>query len=75
MLDNAEFLYNNSPHLIIGVSSFYALYSFHLNIDHFINKEVLEGEVLTAQERVKEMMKIRKTLLKQLLNASEYQLK
>jgi hypothetical protein len=63
MLDNAEFLYNNSSYLIIDVSSFYALYDFHLNIGHFINKEVLEGEVPIAQERVEEMMKMRKTLL------------
>jgi hypothetical protein len=75
MLDNAEFLYNNFSYLIIGVSPFYALYGFHLNIGHFINKEMLEREVLTAQERVKKMIEIRKTLLKQLLNASEYQLK
>jgi endo-beta-N-acetylglucosaminidase D len=75
MLGNAEFSYNNSPHLITGVSPFYALYSFHSNIGYFINEEVSEGEVPTAQERVEEIMKMRKTLLKQLLNASEYQLK
>jgi hypothetical protein len=54
------------------VSSFYALYGFHPNIGHFINKEVLRGEVLIAQEKVKEIIKMRKTLLEQLLNASEY---
>jgi hypothetical protein len=72
MLDNVKFSYNNSSHLMIDVSSFYALYGFHLNIGHFINKEVLKREVLTTQERVEEMIKMRKTLLKQLFNASEY---
>jgi hypothetical protein len=33
---------------MIGVSSFYALYGFHLNIGHFINKEVLKEEVSIA---------------------------
>jgi hypothetical protein len=55
-----------------GVSPFYALYGFHPNIGHFINEEVLEREVPTAQERVEEMIEMRKTLLEQLLNASEY---
>jgi hypothetical protein len=63
MLDNVEFSYNNSPHLMIDVSSFYTLYDFHLNTGHFINEEVLKREVLIAQERVEEMIKIRKTLL------------
>jgi hypothetical protein len=72
MLGNVEFSYNNSPHLMIDVSSFYALYGFHPNIGHFINKEVLKKEVPTAQERVKEMMEMKKTLLEQLLSASEY---
>jgi hypothetical protein len=48
---------------MIDVSSFYALYSFHLNISHFINEEMLKREVLIAQKRVKKMIKIRKTLL------------
>jgi hypothetical protein len=72
MLGNVEFSYNNSSHLMIDISSFYALYGFHLNIGHFINEEVLRGEVSIAQERVKKMIEMRKTLLKQLLSANEY---
>jgi hypothetical protein len=48
MLGNVEFSYNNSPHLMTGVSPFYALYGFHSNTGHFINEEVLRGEVLIA---------------------------
>jgi hypothetical protein len=55
-----------------GVSSFYTLYGFHFNTGHFINKEMLKREVLIAQKRVEEMIEMRKTLLKQLLSASEY---
>jgi hypothetical protein len=33
---------------MIDVSSFYALYGFHLNIGYFINEKVLKREVLTA---------------------------
>jgi hypothetical protein len=57
---------------MIDVSLFYALYGFHLNIGHFINEKMLKEEVLIAQERVKEMIKMRKTLLKQLLSANKY---
>jgi hypothetical protein len=63
MLDNMEFSYNNSSHLTIDVSLFYALYDFHLNIGHFINEEMLKKEMLIAQERVEEIIEMRKTLL------------
>jgi hypothetical protein len=75
MLGNVKFSYNNSSHSTTDVSSFYALYGFHPNIGHFINEEMLEGEVPIAQERVEEMIEMRKTLLEQLLSASEYQSK
>jgi hypothetical protein len=75
MLNNTEFLYNNSIYTTTKVSPFFALYSYHLNTRHFIKKEVSKGDVLITRERGKEMIKIWKTLDKQLLSAIKYQSK
>jgi hypothetical protein len=75
MLENAEFLYNNSTYTTTGVSLFFALYSYQPNIGHFIKKEVPKGDVLIARERGEKIIKIRKTLIEQLFSTSEYQSK
>jgi hypothetical protein len=62
MLDNAEFSYNNSTYAIIEVSSFFALYRYHPNIEYFIKEEVPKSNVLIVREREEEMVEIRKTL-------------
>jgi hypothetical protein len=64
MLKNTEFLYNNSVYTIIGISLFFTLYNYHLNIKLFIKKEVLKGNILIAKERGEEIVIIHKTLSK-----------
>jgi hypothetical protein len=64
MLRNTEFLYNNSVYTIIGVSLFFALYSYYLNTRLFIKKEVLKNDVSTIKERGEEMVLIYKMLSK-----------
>jgi hypothetical protein len=64
MLGNTEFLYNNSIYAIIDVSSFFALYSYYLNIGLFIKKEVLKSDILTARERGEEIVIMHKILSK-----------
>jgi hypothetical protein len=72
ILENTEFLYNNLVYTIIGVSLFFALYSYHLNMRLFIKKEVLKSKVLTTKERGEEIIIMCKMLSKQLLTIGEY---
>jgi energy-converting hydrogenase Eha subunit E len=72
ILRNIEFLYNNSVHAIIGVSLFFALYNYHLNVRLFIKKEVLKSNILIAREKGEKIVIIHKMLSKQLLIISEY---
>jgi hypothetical protein len=72
MLRNAKFSYNNLAHTITRVSPFFALYSYHSRIEHFIKEGVPKSEVSLVRERGEEMMEMRKTLEEQLLSAIKY---
>jgi hypothetical protein len=64
MLRNTEFLYNNSVYIIIDVSPFFVLYSYHLNAGLFIKEEVLKSDILIAKERGEKIIIIYKMLSK-----------
>jgi len=47
-----EFIYNNSRYSIIGISLFYILYKFHLNIKLYIKDNILKEKVLVVYKRI-----------------------
>jgi hypothetical protein len=64
MLKNTEFLYNNLVYIIISVSPFFVLYSYHLNIRLFIKEEVPKSNVLITREKGEEIVIMYKMLSK-----------
>jgi hypothetical protein len=47
----AKFVYNNSVHSTTGVSPFFAIYGFHLNIPLSVKDDRLKGEVSAARKK------------------------
>jgi uncharacterized protein (UPF0335 family) len=71
----AEFTYNNSQHSTTGTSPFYALYSFHPNIELHVEDNVPAGGAPAAIERVKRIQEERKALEKRWQDAVDTQKK
>jgi hypothetical protein len=47
-----KFIYNNSIHVIIGLTLFYLLYSFDLELSTNVKDVVLEEGALVVEERI-----------------------
>jgi hypothetical protein len=49
-----KFVYNNSVYSITGISPFFAIYDFYLNIPLSIKDDRLKGEMPTARKKAEE---------------------
>jgi hypothetical protein len=47
----AKFAYNNSVYSTTGISLFFAIYGFYLNISLSVKDDYLEREVLAARKK------------------------
>jgi hypothetical protein len=50
----AKFVYNNSVHNTTGISPFFAIYGFYLNISSSVKDDYLERKISAAKKKVKE---------------------
>jgi hypothetical protein len=46
-----KFVYNNSVHNTINISSFFAMYGFYFNVLSLVRDNRLKSEVLTARKK------------------------
>ena len=75
LLPLAEFAYNNSHHSTAGSSPFYLLHGYHPEIRWEVEDNSLEGEVPSANERIKLLQARRDELAERLRQASASQAK
>src|SRR5205809_7664636 len=75
MLPAAEYVYNNSTHMVTEVSPFYALYGINPELAWDVGGDNPKGEAPAARECAEQMITIRKLLQKCLWTAVEVQVK
>jgi hypothetical protein len=49
-----KFVYNNSVHSTINISSFFVIYDFYLNVPSLVKDDRLKSEVPAARKKIKE---------------------
>src|SRR5205809_8094471 len=75
MLPAAEYVYNNSTHMVTEVSPFYALYGINPKLAWDVRGNNPTGEAPAARECAEQMIAIREPLQECLQTAAEVQAK
>jgi hypothetical protein len=71
----AKFVYNNSVYNTTGISPFFAIYGFYLNISLSVKDDYLERKIPAAKKKVKEFEYEGKELAERWRHAVKFQKK